>query len=1046
MNRGCIVVVLLLAVQIGFFFTEPAWASGLQDTEKLKNQVERLYQEGRYGDNIPLALEALSALEKTYGPNPSEAITVIKYLAKSYSRMGEPSKAAQYYARELTLLEQAYGPSNDVVLVKRNILSKLYIEIGEYEPAVPLLEKALDIREKNLGPDHKNVAVLLDRLATAHQGLGEYKKAEQIYIRALSIREKSLGPEHLDVAVSLNNLGAVFFFQGKYDQALPLYVRALGIFEKALGPEHPQVASCHNNLAELYRAMGDYAKTEEHFQSSINIWKKSGRTQTKDYAATLNNMAEFYRTLGAFPAAEKMYKQALATMERLYTTNHPDYAKTLNNLALLYQDLGQCEETIPLFNQVRTTWEKTLGPEHPLVALSLNNLSISYLCLKRYSEAANYLEQALPLLKTTLGPGHPQLGVAFNNAAGVYESQGRFKQADEYYGWAQSIFEKNFGAQHPDVSLCLHNRARLNLGTGNVRKGLELYAQAQEIDQKLIDQVIGFAPEERQLKFLTAKRDDLHVFLSLVVQTFLKDPKARVAALDAWLRRKGLLLQAQRRFQEALVYSGNREAVQTFQELGRCRAELSKLLLGGPGAKSPERYRDEIAALEQKRAELEARLIKLSQRFAKAQKASRVDAEQVAGLLPPESVLLEFARIDMFDFKASVRRPAHYLAFVLHAGKGERVGLFDLGRVEAIDETIARLRDAVIDPELTDQLNVEARALYDKAFSPVMKELGQSSEIFISPDGDLNLVPFEILQGPDNRYLIEDFSFNYLNSGRDLLGFEGKQEGTGRSLLIGDPDFDSAVDSRDTGQNRNARSRDLRDLQFDRLPGTLAEVQAIVSILGQDRCTLKTGPEAGESALAGMESPRILHFATHGFFLTDQQLDYIRGERPFGFQFIGLPGSTGPSGFENLLVRSGLALAGANRTLRSSGIQHSDGLLTAEKVLGLRLQNTDLVVLSACETGVGEVKSGEGVYGLRRAFIQAGAKGLVMSLWPIPDQETKELMVAFYNYLSKGKMNRAKALRQAILDQMRVTKKRYGISHPLFWGAFIYLGEPGRVN
>jgi CHAT domain-containing protein len=146
------------------------------------------------------------------------------------------------------------------------------------------------------------------------------------------------------------------------------------------------------------------------------------------------------------------------------------------------------------------------------------------------------------------------------------------------------------------------------------------------------------------------------------------------------------------------------------------------------------------------------------------------------------------------------------------------------------------------------------------------------------------------------------------------------------------------------------------------------------------------------------------------------------------------------------LVRSGLALAGANQTLRSSGIQNSDGLLTAEKVLGLRLQNTDLVVLSACETGVGEVKSGEGVYGLRRAFIQAGAKGLVMSLWPIPDQETKELMVAFYNNLSRDKMNRAKALRQAILDQMRVTKKRYGISHPLFWGAFIYLGEPGRVN
>ena len=1041
MNRGCIVVIILLAMQIGVFFPEDAIPGS--DADILKNKVEALYQEGRYGKNIPLALEALSALEKTNGPNPPEALTVIKYLAKSYSRMGDPSKAAPFYARELLLLEQAYGPSHTDVAVKRNILAKLYIEIGAFDQAIPLLEKAIDIRTKKLGPDHKNVADLLDRLATSHQGLGEYEEAEHLYVRALSIREKSLGPEHLDVAVSLNNLGAVLFFQGKYDQALPLYSRALRIFEKTLGPDHPQVASSHNNLAELYRAMGDYTKTEEHFQRSIAIWKKSGRTQTRDYAATLNNMAEFYRTLGAFPAAEEMYKEALATMERLYTANHPDYAKTLNNLALLYQDLGRCEETIPLFKQVRAAWENTLGPEHPLVALCMNNLATSYLCLKQYSEAANYLAQALPLMKMALGPKHPQLGVACNNAAVVYESQGRFKQADEYYRAAMSIFEKNFGTPHPDVSLCLHNRARLNMGTGHEQEGLDLYVQAQEIDQTLIDQVIGFAPEERQLKFLTAKRDDLHVFLSQVVQTYLKTPQARVAALDAWLKRKGILLEAQRRFQEALVYSGNPEAVRVFQELGRCRAELSKLLLGGPGTKEPEKYRNEITALEQKRAELEARLIKLSQRFAKAQKTSRADAHQVASALPPGSVLLEFARIDMFDFKASERRPAHYLAFVLPAGKGDRVGLYDLGQAEAIDETVTRLRDNVADPQLADQLNTEARALYDKVFAPIRKELGQSREIFISPDGDLNLIPFEILQGPESRYLIEDFTLNYLNSGRDLLGFEGEEKGVGRSLLIGDPDFDSTTESPNKVKNGNERSRDLRDLHFERLPGTLAEVQAIASILCQDRCVLKTGREAGESALEGIESPKILHLATHGFFLTDQQLDIIRGEGPFGIEFMGLPGSTGPSGFENLLVRSGLALAGANYTLRSSGIQHSDGLLTAEKVLGLKLRNTELVVLSACETGVGEVKSGEGVYGLRRAFIQAGAKGLVMSLWPIPDQETKELMVAFYIHMSKDKMPRAKALRQAILDQMQVTEKRYGLSHPLFWGAFIYLGEPG---
>ena len=1042
MKANRVFLVFLLAVQFGLIIPTAVPAGDLQDAEMLNDRVTALYQEGRYGENIPLALQALAALEKVYGPNPPEAVTVLKYLAKSYSKMGDPAQAAPYYARELLVFEQAYGPEHIDVAFKRNQLAKLYLEIGQYDRAVPLLKTAIEIREKKLGPDHKNLADLLNRLANAYQGLGEYAEAETLYTRALAIREKSLGPEHVDVAVSLNNLGAVHFFQGEYDLALPLYRRSLDILEKTLGPGHTQVASTHVNLAELYRAKGDYAQAEKHFLWAIDIWKKSGQTETRDYAAALNNLAEYYRTLGAMPSAEKLYKEALGVMERLYTSNHPDWAATLNNIALMYQDMGRCEETIPLFTRVLATWENTLGPEHPLVALCLNNLATSYLCLGLYSEAAEELERALPLLQKTLGSNHPQVGTAFNNAAVIYESQGEFSRADEYYQTALSVFETDYGPDHPDVSLCLHNMARLDMGTGRIKSGVERYTRAQEIDRKLIDQVMGFASEDRQLRFLTAKRDELHVFLSQVVQAAPNDPQARLAALNAWLKRKGLILEAQRRFQEALAYSDNPEAIRVFQKLGRIRAELSRLLLSGPGSEAPEAYRERVDALEKERAALEAGLIELSQTFAQAQKKSRADARQAAAALPSGSVLLEFARIDMFDFKASRRRPAHYLAFVLPAGKGDRAGLVDLGPADPIDEATARLRDLVTDLEQADQLTAEARALYDQVFAPILKELGPSREVFISPDGNLNLIPFEILQGPDGHCLIEDFTFNYLNSGRDLLGFGHPRSDAGRPLLLGDPDFDAAGQPAGPAKNRCRRSRELRDLEFGRLPGTLDEVQAIASILGPDQCALVTGSEARESALTAVDSPQILHLATHGFFLTDQDLDIFRNQGQVGQGLVGLPGPDGPSGFENLLLRSGLALAGANRTIQTSGTQASDGLLTAEKVLGLRLGGTELVVLSACETGVGEVKSGEGVYGLRRAFIQAGAKGLIMSLWPIPDQETKELMTAFYRNFAQGDMPRAQALRQAALNQMRITAERYGRPHPLFWGAFVYLGEP----
>ena len=191
---------------------------------------------------------------------------------------------------------------------------------------------------------------------------------------------------------------------------------------------------------------------------------------------------------------------------------------------------------------------------------------------------------------------------------------------------------------------------------------------------------------------------------------------------------------------------------------------------------------------------------------------------------------------------------------------------------------------------------------------------------------------------------------------------------------------------------------------------------------------------------AQIESPRILHLATHGFFLTDQQIKALIDRRA-----LLLPDDTplpADIRIENSLLHSGLALAGVNRALELGEVEGSDGLLTAEEVLGLRLHGTDLVVLSACNTGTGKVKTGEGVYGLRRAFAQAGTKGLVMSMWPVPDKETKELMETFYQQIYFGKMNRSEALRQAALRQMQVVKDRYGHTNPLFWGAFIFLGEP----
>jgi CHAT domain-containing protein len=243
----------------------------------------------------------------------------------------------------------------------------------------------------------------------------------------------------------------------------------------------------------------------------------------------------------------------------------------------------------------------------------------------------------------------------------------------------------------------------------------------------------------------------------------------------------------------------------------------------------------------------------------------------------------------------------------------------------------------------------------------------------------------------------------------------------------------------------------MRGLVFDRLPGTRAEVETIHALLGPDQGALYTDKDAREAILMQCDAPRMVHLATHGFFLEDQELPDVGGDGlsralTFGSLPLSSPSPTAspaPSGskrFENPLLRSGIVLAGANTAIGADG--HARGIVTAEKILGLNLRGTEMVVLSACETGLGDVQAGEGVFGLRRAFTQAGAKSLVMSLWSVPDQETQELMVQFYRYLLTDSMSRSQALRQAALQQIRIVEERYGFPHPLYWGAFVFMGEP----
>lgn len=985
-------------------------------------EITDLYDQGCYSEALSTAEKVLLITKNIFGYEHPDIVPIITHMALINKVLGNYTKAESLYKRALAVSEKAFGPEHPDVALDLRGLAALYWEIGNYTEAELLDKRALSIYKKAHGTESSKVAETLGSMASICEDQGDYTSAERLHNKSLTIMGKIYGSDHPEIKHSLHSLGRFYQSLGYYKKAESLYQRALLIAEKAFGPEHPDVASSLGNLAFVYRLLGENVKAKNLYERELYIKKKILGAEHPDITSVLCSLGRVYENIGDYAKAESLYKKALEIVEKAFGDYHLHVKYSVAYLGMFYSSIGDYTKAELLFKRAITIDEKIYGSMHPNVAQDLTTLALHYTFTGNYAKAE-------PLFK-----------------------------------WALSIYEKTLGPENPRVASFLNGFAYFYVCRNDPKKAHELYKKELQIDDRLIEQIMGFTSEDEKIKYLSTKRGNLDIFLQLINLHLSQDENAKKDALDAWLKRKGVILEVQKRFQEAMFYTNNPRAVKTFQDLSRARTRISKLTFADPGKEDLEAYKKKISDLEALKDKLEAQLSKLSQPFALKKKIATADCEKVAKALPEHTVLIEFARIGALDFKIKEkmkeRLSARYLVFVLPSGNGNSVGMIDLGDADIIDKAVSKFKKEIAgvkNPQ--DAKTIKSSGdIYKLVFQPLKKELEDIREIFISPDGNLNLIPFEILQGPDGRYLIEDYTFNYLSVGRDVLGF-GQIEGKGKkALLIGDPDFDMGTDEKNITLRKLAlykadqttickRSSDMSVFHFKRLPGTRKEVKAIQTILGKENVRTYTGGDALEEVLKKSETPTILHLATHGFFLKDQKVRNLPDDPATrGFYSYVTPAinQMPKIRIENPMLRSGFALAGANKALAGIDETVDDGIVTAEEILSLRLRGTDMVVISACDTGLGKVKSGEGIFGLRRAFSQAGAKSLIMSLWAVPDRETKELMVEFYKNIVSGKMNRCQALRQATLKEMQIVKKRYGYANPYYWGAFVMVGDPGQ--
>ncbi|HZF47968.1 MAG TPA: CHAT domain-containing tetratricopeptide repeat protein [Polyangiaceae bacterium] len=1077
-------IALAIAVAIGMTVAGPARAEGpqkkapaaaipeVEEAKRLNAEGARLRQQGRYDEALSLEERALRIREEALGPDHPNVAICLNNLGELYSAKGDYARAEPLHKRSLAILEKVLGRDHPNVATSLHNLALLYSAKGDYARAEPLHQRSLAINEKALGPGHPNVALSLTHLASLYRkkgdyaraeplhlrGLalvekalgpnhpalgpslnnlaqlylnkGDYARAEPLYRRALALLEKALGPNHPDVAHPLDGLARLYEIKGDYARAEPLFVRALSIAEKALGPDHPAVATSLNNLAWLYDTKGDLARAEPLYQRALAIQEKALGADHPAVATSLNNLARLYYAKGDFAPAELLHRRALAIREKVLGPDHPDVATSLTNLAGLCDTRGDYARAENLHLRALRIDEKALGPDHPAVATSLTNLALLYSNKGHHTRAEPLYQRALAIREKVLGPDHPAVANSLNNLARLYETKRDLGRAEPLYERALAIQEKALGPDHPVVATSLNNLAVLYVAQNRLPQAVTAARRATDIEDRGAAAVLTTGSEEQKRLYMSTLAGQTDWDISLHMQHAPADPGAARLALTVLLRRKGRVLDAIADSLAALRLSLAPDDRDLLARLTSVYSQLATQISRGPGGASPEHYRRDLAALAHARQKLEAAV---SQRSAPFRAEHRpVTLPEVQAKIPDGAALVEISRYRPFDPRAEGRRSSwgkpRYVAYVLRrAGEPTFV---DLGEAAPLDAAVDALRRALGDHDRTHDPKPAARALDALLMQPIRELLGETRWVFLSPDGPLHLIPFGALVDEQGHYLVERYLFSYLTTGRDLLRFGGEHlDPVGAPLVLANPAFgDSSAIKHAEATHRGLRSIDMVTRPLPSLESTVEEARTIARLFPGSRVLL--GADATEEAVKAAQAPRLLHLATHGFFLPEQPVSEVLlagpGAEPTAEERAALLQR------ENPLLRSGIALAGFNQ--RQSA--EDDGVLTALEVAGLDLYGTRLVVLSTCESGVGEAISGEGVYGLRRALTMAGSETQVMSLWQVDTGRTRRLMQAYYQRLQGG-AGRSEAMREVQLAMLSDSKT----AHPNLWASFIVSGE-----
>lgn len=1059
-------------------YPKDEFANGHNNLARSLRNLAFVYKvQAKYVDAESLYRQALDMTRRLFKGDHADVASRLRDLAGVYISQDKYAQAEPLARDALSMNKRLFKGDHEALADSMSDVASVLRAQSKSAEAERLYRDALDMRRR-LYPkqDHSDVADNLLDIALLCTEQGKYADAERMYREALEMKKSIFKGDNPEVAEGLNDFAFLYLQQGRLTDAEPLFRDALAMKKRMYKGDHPQIAYGLSNLASVYKDQWRYADAESCYRDALAMRKRLHKGDYPDVAHNLRQVAWLLFSQGKLAEAEPLFREALAMSRRLFKDDHHQLANSLTSMAVLYDSHGNYEGAEPLQRDA-LAMQKRLHPEHDCfeVAQSMSALAQVLTRQKKYTEAEPLYTEALAMSKRLYKSDHPDVAFGMNSLAFLHMRQGKLAEAEPLYKDSLAMYRRLYPGQDcPEVAHGSHDLGFLYLQQRKLAEAEPLLRTALHMSRR---KVRTFAAQKAEGEALTFIASQVRILDDILTAARLSKTEPAGIYPEVWWEKGAVARVYEQRQQSARAAASNSKAVDLLAELASARRRRAELIVAPEFKDAPSQRKREadIKDLDETVARLDRTVRPLLPIVERAEKLSKALPSELQNALPADTAVVDFVRYLYFEpsedgaSKTDLIRSERYLAFVVTKSK---ITWVDLDAAEKIEAAVSAWRESITSgKEIPATIPAKVREL---VWERVHKELPFGIKaLYISPDSALCRVPWAALPGDKpGTILLEEYAIATIPHAPFLLDKLWPQDPLRNppagALVVGGVKYDADLSQPAPNSVVNRDDPLVKagaKLGWPYLPGTAVEATGVTGVATSKKLAVTAigGDKATSAAiLAALPRARYAHFATHGFFADPSfrsvfQLDpkdyetSLRGER------IGRAANSP-------LVMTGLVFAGANNP-KTPG----RGIITGEALIDLDLSGLDLAVLSACETGLGDMAGGEGAFGLQRAFHLAGARNVIASLWKVPDQSTAALMALFYRNLWEKNLSPMESLRQAQLEMYRNPGKisalamgfrgtfkevpgsgevetppaKNGKAHPRLWASFTLSG-PGR--